>query len=50
MVVRVPSRGAYRVTVAGRPVTARRRGAEVAFGMAVGPGRVARWSLDPAGS
>ena len=50
MVVRAPSSGAYRVTVAGRPVTARRRGAEVVFRMAVQPGRVARWSLDPAGA
>ena len=41
MVVRAPSGGAYRATVAGRPVTARRRGADVVFTLDVQPGRVA---------
>jgi hypothetical protein len=47
MVVRAPSSGRFRVTVAGRVVASRRRGADVVFALRVRPGRLVSWAVEP---
>jgi hypothetical protein len=49
MVVRAPSRRRLRVLAGGRPVHARRRGADVVFTLTAARGRRVGWSIAPAG-